>query len=191
MERRMLSHRQYCMVRYLSILAATLALCAGSKAATLQQLTLDQMTQASTAIVRARVTSATASFTGSTIYTHYKLQVTESWKGFAPTEVAIPGGVAGGFRQSFPGMPTLTVGTEYVMFLWTSSTTGITHLTGLAQGLFNLSAQSDGSTLATRPLIGEMMLDASGHKVSDRAVVMSLTSLKANVRTTLASGAAQ
>ena len=187
----MLSHRQYSMVRYFPILAATLALCAGANAATLQQLTLDQMTQASTAIVRARVTSATASFTGSTIYTHYKLQVTESWKGFTPTEVAIPGGVAGGFRQSFPGMPTLTVGTEYVMFLWTSGATGITHLTGLSQGLFNLGAQSDGSALATRPLIGEMMLDASGHKVSDQAVVMSLTSLKANVRTTLTSGASQ
>lgn len=176
------------MVRYFTIVAVSLALCAGAQAATLQQLTLDQMTQVSTAIVRARVISATAGFTGSTIYTHYKLQITESWKGFTPTEVAIPGGVAGGFRQSFPGMPTLTVGTEYVMFLWTSSITGITHLTGLSQGLFNLSAQSDGSTLAIRPLIGEMMLDASGHKVTDQAVVMSLTSLKANVRKTLSGG---
>jgi hypothetical protein len=191
MERRLLSLRQYSMLRYFSILAVTLALCAGTKAATLQHLSLDQMTQASTAIVRAKVTSATASFTGSTIYTHYKLQVTESWKGFTPTEVSIPGGVAGGFRQSFPGMPTLTVGTEYVLFLWTSGATGITHLTGLSQGLFNLSPQSDGSTLATRPLIGEMMLDTSGHKVVDQAVVMSLTSLKANVRTTLSAGAAQ
>jgi hypothetical protein len=191
MEPRMLFHRHYCMVRYFTIFVATLALCAGSNAATLQQLTLDQMTQASTAIVRARVTSATASFAGSTIYTYYKLQVTDSWKGFTPTEVAIPGGVAGGFRQSFPGMPTLTVGAEYVMFLWTSGTTGITHLTGLSQGLFNLTAQADGSTVATRPLIGEMMLDASGHKVADQAVVMSLTSLKANVRTTLAAGSLQ
>jgi len=179
------------MVRRFPILAATLALCVGAKAATLQQLTLDQMTQASTAIVRARVTGATASFTGSTIYTHYQLQATESWKGFTPAEVAVPGGVAGGFRQSFPGMPTLTVGTEYVMFLWTSGKTGITHLTGLSQGLFNLGAQSDGSTLATRPLIGEMMLDASGRKVTDQAVVMSLTSLKANVRKTLAAGTIQ
>jgi hypothetical protein len=176
------------MFRLFPALAVTLALCAGASAATLQQLSLDQMTQASTAIVRARVTSATASFTGSTIYTHYKLQVTESWKGFMPTEVAVPGGVAGGFRQSFPGMPSLTVGTEYVMFLWTSGSTGITHLVGLSQGLFNLSSQPDGSTLATRPLIGEMMLDAAGHKVADQAVQMGLTTLKAQVRTKLSGG---
>jgi hypothetical protein len=176
------------MVRYFSILAATLALCTGAQAATLQQLTLDQMTQASTAIVRGRIVSATASLNGSTIYTHYKLQVTESWKGFTPTEVAIPGGVAGGLRQTFPGMPTLTVGSEYVMFLWTSGVTGITHLTGLSQGLFNLSAQSDGSTLAIRPLIGEMMLDGSGRKVADQAIQMSLTNLKAQVRTRLSGG---
>jgi hypothetical protein len=176
------------MHRFFPALAATLALCAGAPAATLQQLSLDQMTQASTAIVRARVTSANASFTGSTIYTHYKLQVVESWKGFLPTEVAVPGGVAGGFRQSFPGMPTLAVGAEYVMFLWTSTSTSITHLVGLSQGLFNLSARSDGSTLATRPLIGEMMLDASGRKVADKAVQMNLASLRAQVRTKLSGG---
>jgi opacity protein-like surface antigen len=174
------------MSRFLTALALGLALIPGAAAATLQQLNLTQLTQAATAIVRARVTGASASFTGSTIYTHYQLQVTESWKGFTPTEVAVPGGVAGGYRQSFPGMPQLTVGTEYVMFLWTSKSTGITHLVGLSQGLFDLSAQSDGSTLATRPLIGEMMLDASGHKVADQPVRMSVSSLKAQVRTNLA-----
>ena len=178
------------MFRLFSALAAAaaLALCAGASAATLQQLSLDQMTQASTAIVRARVTNSTASLTGSTIYTHYKLQVTESWKGFMPAEVAVPGGVAGGLRQSFPGMPELAVGTEYVMFLWTSGSTGITHLVGLSQGLFSLSSQSDGSTMATRPLIGEMMLDAAGRKVADQAVQMSLTALKAQVRMKLSGG---
>jgi hypothetical protein len=180
------------MSRLVHAVATTFALfaCATAPAATLQQLSVDQMTQAATAIVRARVTGATASFTGSTIYTHYQLQVTESWKGFTPVEVAIPGGVAtspGGraYRQSFPGMPELTVGTEYLMFLWTSKSTGITHLVGLSQGLFNLSLQSDGSTLATRPLIGEMILDASGQKVVDHAVQMSVSSLKAQVRTGL------
>jgi hypothetical protein len=167
------------MFRVCRILAVLFALPAG--AATLQQLSLSQMAQAATAIVRARVTGASASFTGSTIYTHYRLQVTESWKGFTPAEVAVPGGVANGYRQSFPGMPQLTVGTEYVMFLWTSGTTGITHLVGLSQGLFNLTAQPDGSTLATRPLIGEMILDVSGRRVTDRAVQMDVTGLKTQV----------
>jgi hypothetical protein len=173
------------MSRLFPALALGFALIVSAPAATLQQLSLTQMTQSATSIVRARVTGATASLSGSTIYTHYQLQVTESWKGFTPKEVAVPGGIAGGFRQSFPGMPQLTVGTEYVMFLWTSGSTGITHLVGLSQGLFNLSAQPDGSTVAIRPLIGEMMLDASGHKVTDQAVQMNVASLKANVRSTL------
>jgi hypothetical protein len=162
--------------------------CAAAQAATLQQLSVDQMSQAATSIVRARVTAATASLTGSTIYTHYQLHVTETWKGFTPVEVDIPGGVAQGLKQSFPGMPELTVGTEYLMFLWTSSSTGITHLVGLSQGLFNLSPQTDGSTLATRPLIGEMILDASGHKVVDRGLQMSVAGLKSQVSRGLVKG---
>ena len=186
------------MSRVFHVLAAASALlaCAIAPAATLQQLSVDQMTQAATAIVRARVTGATASFTGSTIYTHYQLQITESWKGFTPLEVAVPGGVATNsagkaFRQNFPGMPQLNVGTEYLMFLWTSKTTGITHLVGLSQGLFNLSPQADGSTLATRPLIGEMILNSAGQKVADQAVQMSVSSLKAQVRTRLLNGGVQ
>src|SRR5271166_5321855 len=131
--------------------------------ATLQQLSMDQMTQASTAIVRARVTGSSASFSGSTIYTHYQLQITETWKGSPHSEVLLPGGVARGLRQSFPGVPQLKTGTEYVLFLWTSPATGITHVTGMSQGIFDVGQQSDGSILASRARIGEGMFDSSGH----------------------------
>ncbi len=178
------------MPRMFVLIFVLVALFAGAApAVTLQQLTLDQMSQAATAIVRARVSGSNASVTGSTIYTHYQLQVSESWKGFTPSEVDIPGGVANGRRQSFPGMPQLTVGTEYVMFLWTSGVTGITHLVGASQGLFDLSSQSDGSILAIRPLINEMILDNSGHRVLDQGIQMSVTSLKRQVSQTLARGA--
>jgi hypothetical protein len=180
------------MLRVFVLIFVIFALLVGAApAATLQQLTLDQMSQAATAIVRARVIGSTASVTGSTIYTHYQLQVTESWKGFTPTEVDLPGGVANGLRQSVPGVPQLTVGTEYVMFLWTSGTTGITHLVGLSQGLFNLNPQTDGSTLAVRPLIGEMILDSTGHRVHDQAVQLDVTSLKTQVSRALIQGAAK
>jgi hypothetical protein len=132
------------------------------------------------------VVGTSTSFTGSTIYTHYKLQVTETWKGSAAAEVMLPGGVANGYRQSIPGVPALTVGTEYLLFLWTSSQTGITHLVGMAQGLFHLSTQADGSTLATRPLVGELMLDANGRRVADQAVVMNLTAMRTQVSQTAA-----
>src|SRR4051794_3886943 len=108
------------MYKFLSVMLFVLA--AGpAPAVTLQQLSMDEMTQSATAIVRARVTGSSASPTGSTIYTHYRLQILETWKGLPATEVMIPGGVANGLRQSFPGVPELETGTEYVLFLWRSS----------------------------------------------------------------------
>jgi hypothetical protein len=168
------------MSRFLGLIVVLWACCSAA-AATLQQLSMDQMTQSATAIVRARVTGSSASFTGSTIYTHYKLQVSETWKGVPGTEVMLPGGVAGGYRQSFPGVPTLQTGAEYVLFLWKSSTTGITHIVGLTQGIFNVTPQADGSIQVGRPVIGEAMLDAAGHLARDHAVQMQLTDMKAHV----------
>ncbi len=168
---------------------AALCLAQFATAATLQQLSMDQMTQSATAIVRARVTGSYSSLTKSTIYTHYKLQVTESWKGFPTAEVMLPGGTAGGYTQSVPGVPALETGTEYVMFLWTSPSTGITHLVGLTQGIFSVSKQPDGSMMASRDEIGETMLDSTGAKVTDRAVRMNLADLKSRVRTVTAAGA--
>jgi hypothetical protein len=150
-------------------------------AATLIQLTLDQMTQSATSIVRAKVTGVTTSQIGSTIYTHYALQVSDTLKGTAPSEVALPGGLANGRRQSFPGVPQLQTGTEYVLFLWQSPSTGIIHILGFNQGLFNVSTQSDGTVQVARARIGETMLDASGHVVQDHAIQMQLSDLKLQV----------
>jgi hypothetical protein len=155
--------------------------CCSAAAATLQQLSMDQMAQSATAIVRARVSGSSASFTGSTIYTHYKLQVSETWKGVPGTEVMLPGGVANGYRQSFPGVPSLQTGAEYVLYLWKSSKTGITHIVGLSQGIFTVTPQADGSIQVGRPAIGETMLDAAGHPAKDRAVQMQLSEMKAHV----------
>ena len=167
-------------------LILVLCVCGSAPAATLQRLTLDQMAQDATAIVRARVTGSSASFTGATIYMRYKLQVSEFWKGSGAAEVMLPGGVADGYRQSFPGMPVLKTGAEYVLFLWTSSSTGITHLVGLTQGLFDVTTQADGSILVSRPQIGETMLDLAGHEVKDQAVRMNLGTMKTRVRGTAA-----
>ena len=168
------------MSRLLGIIVVLCA-CWSAAAATLQQLSMDQMTQSATAIVRARVTGSSASFTGSTIYTHYKLQISETWKGSPGTEVMLPGGVAGGYRQSFPGVPSLQTGAEYVLYLWKSSKTGVTHIVGLSQGIFTVSQQADGSFRVDRPRIGETMLDADGRLVRDQAVRMQLSDMKTRV----------
>ncbi len=89
--------------------------------ATLQRLSLDDLIQKSSGIVRAKVAGSYADFWGATIYTHWKLQIVESWKGGGqPTvEVMVPGGSARGFHQSVPGAPQLVAGKEYLLFLWT------------------------------------------------------------------------
>jgi hypothetical protein len=142
---------------------------------------MDQMTQSATAVVRARVTGSSASFTGSLIYTHYNLQVSETLKGTPAREVLLPGGIAGGYRQSFPGVPQLHVESEYVIFLWTSPSTGLTQVVGFSQGIFNVSTASDGSVQVSRPQIGETMLDAAGHRVLDHAIRIMLTDLRSVV----------
>jgi hypothetical protein len=155
------------------------------QAATLQQLSMDQMTDLATAVVRARVTGASAAISIAsgtpTIYTHYQLQVSEVWKGSALSEVAMPGGTVNGRHQEFPGVPELKIGSEYVFFLWKSPTTGTIQTLGLTQGIFEVSEQADGSIVAHRRQSGELMVDASGRRVSDRAVRMGLTQMKARV----------
>jgi hypothetical protein len=151
-------------------------------AATLQQLSMDQMNQLATSVVRARVIGLSSDFVATagspTIYTHYKLAVSEVWKGVATTEVALPGGDVKGVKQSFPGVPDLRVGGEYVLYLWKSPSTGIVHTLGLTQGIFELATGADGSVVASRKQSGETILDASGHRVSDRAVSMKLADLR-------------
>lgn len=177
------------MSRFLG-LVVVLWTCSSGAAATLEQLSLTQMTRAATSIVRAQVTGSSASLTGSTIYTHYQLQVLETWKGATPIEAMLPGGVAGGMRQAYPGVPSLQIGSQYVLFLWKSSKTGITHIVGLNQGIYTIRGQ--GSTAqANRPAIAETILDSSGRVVQAPAVQMPLADLKTQVIQTLTPGAAQ
>ncbi len=172
------------LIGLLSILCA----CSLAPAVTLQKLTLDEMAQSATAVVRARVTGSFASLNGSTIYTHYKLQVSETWKGIPATEVVVPGGVAGGYRQSFPGMPTLQPGTDYVLFLWTSPA-GVTNLVGLSQGIFNVTQLRGGDVEVSRAEIGETMLDTAGHRVKDHAMRMRFSDMKTHVMRTMSARA--
>jgi hypothetical protein len=163
-------------------------LIAPAQATTLEQLSLDEMTRQSTAIVRARVTGSHAATRSGNIYTYFQLQVLENWKGQSATEVAVPGGVADGIRQSVTGAPELKTGQEYVLFLWTSRT-GLTQVIGFSQGLFKVSEEGSegggGVAFARRPAASELMLDRSGNPVEDRAVKMRLQDLRARVVKTL------
>lgn len=179
------------VLRHLTRLACGLLLgCMLLPAATLRQMSVDEMAQAATSIVRAKVVSSAATLSGKTIYTHYQLQVSETLKGQTLTRADLPGGETGGIRQSFPGVPQLRTGTEYVIFLWTSST-GVNHIIGLSQGLFTVASQADGSVQISRPQIGETMHDAQGNAVRDHAVTMAITDLRARISRLASQGAQQ
>lgn len=162
------------------------------EAATLQRLSLDEMTRKSTAIVRARVTGSYAAPAGRTIYTHYRVQVSDRWKGDggAALDVVLPGGAAGGVRQTFPGTPVLAAGKEYLLFLWTGKS-GLTHVIGLSQGIFELKPGSDGQLTALRGAPTELMVDSAGRPVRESALTMRFSDLRQRVRLALAEGGAR
>lgn len=164
------------------ILSLGMALAALAQATTLQQLSLDDMIRQSTAIVHAKVTGSSSAFRGRTIYTHYQLQVEENLSGtLATAEVAVPGGVANGLRQIAAGAPALVSGQDYVLFLWTSSS-GLTQIMGLSQGLFLVMQDTSGNTVLIRPAATAPMLDSSGKVVNDSSVTMKLSDLEAEIQ---------
>src|ERR1039457_1720328 len=150
-----------CVKRYLMLAMVVTSCVLRLPSATLERLSLDDMINRSTMIVRGKVTASWAAFTGSVIYTHYQIQVGERFKGTPrnSVEVMVPGGTARGLSQSFSGSPVLKQGDEFVFFLWTSKG-GITWITGLTQGLFALAPGDAGADpTATRAASRELMLD--------------------------------
>ena len=157
--------------------------------ATLQRLSLNDMIGQSTTIVRGTVTASWAAFAGPVVYTHYRVQVAEQFKGAAgnSVEIMVPGGAAEGKNQNFSGSPILNQGGEFVFFLWTSKS-GITWITGLTQGLFTLAPGAPGTDrVATRAASRELMLDATTSRpVKDAALSMKLSDLRSLITATLA-----
>jgi hypothetical protein len=158
--------------------------------ATLEQLTLDDMIAQSTAIVRGTVVDSWAARTGSVIYTHYKVQVSESFKGArqSSVELVVAGGVVGNLSQSFSGSPTLNKGDEFVFFLWTSRA-GLTQIMGLTQGLFAIASAASADPTATRAATRELMLDPkTAQPVKDAQLSMRLSDLRSRIASTLQAG---
>jgi hypothetical protein len=160
------------------------------RAAILERLSLDELTQQSTAIVRASVLGSYAEFRGSMIYTHWKVQVVDRWKGpdRSTIEVLIPGGNVRGLHQDVAGAPKLLTGKEYLLFLWTSKS-GSTYITGLSQGLFELAKNATDEWVVSRPASGEPMLDhATWTLVKDENIQMRYSEITSRISATLSQG---
>jgi hypothetical protein len=89
--------------------------------------------------------------------------------------------MASGLRQTYPGVPQLMVGKEYLLYLWTSSSSSITMPTGFSQGIFAVSGDSLGGQVISRAATAELMLDSAGHPVQDKPVSMRLSEMKSHV----------
>lgn len=169
------------MFRRIFLLATMATLVA--PATTLEKLSMDEMIAKSTAIVRAKAVSSVGEIRSGMIFTHYRLQVSETLKGAASTlvDVWVPGGSANRMRQTVPGAPVLDAGQEYLVFLWTGPS-GRAQIIGLSQGLFNVKLGPDGKISAERPGSSEMMIDArTGLASPDRDVRMSYSELRNRV----------
>jgi len=162
-------------------------------AATLERLTLEEMAAKSTAIIRGRVISLRTAQKGPLVYTYATVQVQEQWKGVPALrlEVATPGGKLGTTEQHFAGAPDLSVGSEYLLFLWTGKN-GLTQIIGLCQGIFDVKMDASGQLTVRRAAITETMVDpATRTPVTDDGMVMRLSDLRARVSRTLAAGGAR
>jgi hypothetical protein len=174
------------IMRSLFSLALLSVLAAPVPASTLRQLSLDDMIRQSTVIVRGTAQPTTAAFAGSLIFTHYRLQVTETLKGTAASQidVVVPGGQVNGANQRYAGAPTLSPNQDYVLFLWTSKS-GLTQVIGLSQGLFSVLTNSARQPLIVRASATERMVDASGQPVTDSDIQMLLSDLRSRIQTVL------
>ncbi len=153
-------------------------------AATLERLTMEEMIDLSSAVMRGRVSSSWSQAKGGNLSTVYRIQVTERFKSAAAAtiDIILPGGSLNGTRQSFPGVPQLTQGKEYMIFVWTDANGG-NHLLGLTQGLFEVPLDDSGEMLAVRNATSETMLDAkTGRVVQDAPVRMKLRDLGMKIR---------
>ncbi|HUB80765.1 MAG TPA: hypothetical protein VMB03_18295 [Bryobacteraceae bacterium] len=172
-------------VKPLLLSTLILAYCAVAlPAATLERLSLDDLIAKSTTIVRGKILNSYTATNGPVIYTHYRIQTSETLKGTANSvvEFQLPGGIANNVRQSFAGVPQFKPGDEYVFFLWTGRS-GATQVMGLTQGLFSVAPGGGVDPLTTRAASHEVMLDHStGKQVKDRTLTMHLSELRARIQ---------
>lgn len=167
------------------VLAGALAAGPGQPA-TLERLSMDDMIQKSTEIVRGRVMTLGVSTKGSILYTLARVEVLERWKGSSAqtVEVWIPGGRSGNLRQTFSGAPALAVGSEYVLFLWAGAS-GNRQVIGFSQGAFDVKLDAKGNLQVQRAASKETMLDERGADVGDAPVRMSLGELRQKLKASL------
>ena len=179
------------MIR-MSGLVWALAALISAQATTVTKASFDDLAAKSTSIVRGRVLGSYTATRGSLIYTYYKIQVLDRWKGPATpqVEVQVPGGSSNGLQQNVAGAPELTEGAQYVLFLWTGPSRA-THLLGLSQGVLDVSTNAAGEVTVVRPASDAVVVDsATGLPSGPEPLQMKLSDFSNRVAAALKGGGA-
>jgi hypothetical protein len=115
-------------------------------AATVPELTIEELTDASDAIVVGEVVSVDANVEGRWVVSTISVSVSEVWKGKAVDMIQIRhrGGRTAKLATVVPGMPQFAVGERAVLFLEARRDGGFV-TTGLAQGKFSIAQAPDGT----------------------------------------------
>ena len=150
-----------------------------ASATTLELLGFDGLIDKATQVVRGRIGNCEGAYRGSMIYTQCTVEILETLKGTpaAQTRVSVPGGRVGRIRQSIAGAPQFRVGSEYVLFLWTSPS-GFTQIMGLSQGKFEVQGSGTTQTAVRTAAADVTMLDGMGQPVKDAGVQMTVAHLR-------------
>jgi hypothetical protein len=163
-------------------LVTAVALVAGAATATtMVALDLTALTSASDAVVRGRIVSVAAHWSGdhARIFTDADLEVADVWKGSSTLKTLTatqPGGEIGEVGQRIHGVATFTVGEDVVVFLERRGPRYT--ITGMAQGKFRI----EGSTAQTSDAADLSLLDPVTHQpVSRPALSLPVDELKKQV----------
>jgi hypothetical protein len=164
---------------------------------TLRQLSLDDMIRQSTMIVHGTVQPASIAYHGSIIFSHYTVQVSETYKSPAAgqslannIDFGVPGGSLNGATQRVAGAPSLSVGQDYVLFLWTSKS-GLTQVMGLSQGLFSVITLPGAAPMVVRAAAAASVLNSAGQPVNSNDISMTLSALKTEIANVLSAQSTQ
>ncbi|MBM3814556.1 MAG: hypothetical protein FJW20_23260 [Acidimicrobiia bacterium] len=123
-------------LRYIPLLAAALL-----SAAVVPRLGIEQLVAESPRIVHGRVLGSHTARSGQFIWTHYRFQVLDNWKGDAPAEIIVsePGGTLDGVTMEISGSVKFQTGEELVLFLY-QTPIGYWRTTGYWQGKCSIAS---------------------------------------------------
>jgi len=171
-------------MRSLQFLMVAAAVCSAARATTLQHLTVKDMALRSTQVVRGYVQHDRTGTCGPMVCTHYRVVVSDWWKGSGGhvVDIAVQGGVLNGMRETWEGTPELVDGQEYVLFLWHSSL-GTNLILGLSQGLFTVDQRAGE---AVQSAATGHVVESSGAGVNPDPVRMNLAQMRKYVQRVVA-----